>query len=63
MKNLVFGGWDINDENVYEIAIRSAVLENLLDKLKHDLEKIRVFKAVFDKKLRQAAKRRLDKER
>ena len=50
MKNLVFGGWDINDENVYEIAIRSAVLEkNLLDELKHDLEKIRVFKAVFDK--------------
>ena len=50
MKNLVFGGWDINDENVYEIAIRSAVLEkNLLDELKADLEQIRVFKAVFDK--------------
>jgi len=50
MKNLVFGGWDINDENVYEIAIRSAVLEkNLLDELKSDLEQIRVFKAVFDK--------------
>ena len=50
MQNLVFGGWDINDENVYEIAIRSAVLEkNLLDELKADLEQIRVFKAVFDK--------------
>ena len=51
MKNLVFGGWDINDENVYEISIRSEVLDKtLLDKLKPELESINVFKAVFDKK-------------
>ena len=49
MENLVFGGWDIDDENVYEIAVRSAVLEKyLLEELKPDLEKIKVFKAVFD---------------
>ena len=51
MENLVFGGWDINDENVYEICIRSEVLDKtLLDKLKPELESINVFKAVFDKK-------------
>ena len=49
MKNLVFGGWDIADENLYETSIRSKVLEtSLLEGLKPDLEKIRVFKAVFD---------------
>jgi myo-inositol-1-phosphate synthase len=49
MKNLVFGGWDIADENLYETSIRSKVLEtSLLEDLKPDLEKIRVFKAVFD---------------
>ena len=51
MENLVFGGWDLNDENVYEICIRSEVLDKtLLDKLKPELESINVFKAVFDKK-------------
>ena len=41
MENLVFGGWDINDENVYEIAIRSAVLEkNLLDELNMILKRL-----------------------
>ena len=50
MENLVFGGWDINDENVYDISIRSEVLEKtLLDQIKPELEKINVFKAVFDK--------------
>ena len=49
MKNLVFGGWDIADENLYETSIRSKVLETpLLEDLKFDLGKIRVFKAVFD---------------
>ena len=43
MENLVFGGWDINDENVYEISIRSEVLDKtLLDKLKPELESINV---------------------
>ena len=51
MNNLVFGGWDINDENVYDISIRSEVLDkSLLEQLKPELESINVFKAVFDKK-------------
>ncbi len=51
LKNLVFGGWDIADENVYEISIRSEVLDkNLLNDLKSDLESINVYKAVFDEK-------------
>ena len=51
LNNLVFGGWDIADENVYEISIRSEVLDkNLLNDLKSDLESINVYKAVFDEK-------------
>ena len=51
MNDLVFGGWDINDENIYEISIRSEVLDkSLLDQLKPELESINVFKAVFDEK-------------
>ena len=51
LNNLVFGGWDIADENVYEISIRSEVLDkNLLNDLKSDLESINVYKAVFDER-------------
>ena len=51
LDNLAFGGWDIADENVYEISIRSEVLDkNLLNDLKSDLESINVYKAVFDDK-------------
>ena len=51
LNNLVFGGWDIADENVYEISIRSEVLDkNLLNDLKSDLESINVYKAVYDEK-------------
>ena len=51
LNNLVFGGWDIADENVYEICIRSEVLDkNLLNDLKSDLESINVYKAVFDER-------------
>ena len=51
LDNLAFGGWDIADENVYEISIRSEVLDkNLLNDLKSDLESINVYKAVFDEK-------------
>ena len=43
LNNLVFGGWDIADENVYEISIRSEVLDkNLLNDLKSELESINV---------------------
>ena len=51
LENLVFAGWDINRENLYEIGIRTGVLEKqLLDTLKHKLEQIEVLKGVFVKK-------------
>ena len=50
MKDLVFGGWDINNENIYETSLKAKVLDkNLLDSIKPELEDIKPFKAVFDK--------------
>lgn len=50
LKNVVFGGWDIFNENVYEAASHAQVLDQrLLDKLKTPLSKIKPMKAVFDK--------------
>ena len=50
MEDLVFTGWDINNENVYDIAVRSKVLEKeLLENLRPELQKINVLKGVFDK--------------
>jgi myo-inositol-1-phosphate synthase len=50
LDDLVFGGWDIYDKNIYESAVNSRVLDiHLLDELKPDLEKIHPMKAVFDK--------------
>jgi myo-inositol-1-phosphate synthase len=50
LKNVIFGGWDIYEDNVYEAAVNAAVLEeDLLKKLKPTLEKIKPMKAVFDK--------------
>ncbi len=49
--NLVFGGWDINKENLYEIALRNGVLEEkLIDSVREPLEDYTVMKGVFDKK-------------
>ena len=51
MNDLVFTGWDINQENVYDIALKSKVLKSdLLEELKPHLQKINVLKGVFDKK-------------
>ncbi len=51
IENLVFGGWDINKENLYETCVRSGVLEkSLLDAVKSPLESIEVWPAAFDKK-------------
>ena len=48
---LVFGGWDINEENLYEIALRNGVLEKtLIDSVREPLEDYTVMKGVFDKK-------------
>ena len=50
MEDLAFTGWDINNENVYDIAVRSKVLEKeLLENLRPELQKINVLKGVFDK--------------
>jgi myo-inositol-1-phosphate synthase len=48
---LVFGGWDIFEDNAYEAATNAAVLEpGLLKKVKPQLQKIKPMKAVFDKR-------------
>ena len=48
---LVFGGWDINEENLYEIALRNGVLEKtFIDSVRKPLEDYTVMKGVFDKK-------------
>lgn len=50
LKDIVFGGWDIFEDNVYEAAMHADVLDkNLLNKIKRDLVKIKPMKAVFDK--------------
>ena len=50
LNDIVFGGWDIYDDNIYEAGINAGVLDTrLLDKVKADLEKIKPMSAVFDK--------------
>jgi myo-inositol-1-phosphate synthase len=50
MKNLIFGGWDIFDDNVYNAALNAGVLnKDLLDKVKKDITPITPMKAVFDR--------------
>ncbi len=50
LQDVVFGGWDVFDDNVYESAVHAEVLDkNLLDELKPELEAIKPMKAVFDK--------------
>src|SRR5712672_2375949 len=49
LDDLVFGGWDIFEDNCYEAAQKAGVLETpLLDKLKDPLAAIKPMKAVFD---------------
>lgn len=50
LNDIVFGGWDIYEDNVYEAAANAKVLEaSLLQQIKPELEAIRPMKAVFDK--------------
>lgn len=50
LDQIVFGGWDVYSDNVYEAAKKAKVLESsLLDAIKPELEKVRPMKAVFDK--------------
>lgn len=48
LNDIVFGGWDIYEDNVYEAAANAGVLERLqLEDLKTELEKIKPMPAVF----------------
>src|SRR5947209_15009098 len=51
IKDLVFGAWDIFQDNAYEASVHAGVIERpLLDQLKPQLTKIKPMKAVFDQK-------------
>ena len=51
LDNVVFGGWDIFEENSYQAARTAGVLEpSLLDQIKPELEAIKPMKAVFDQR-------------
>lgn len=49
MDDLVFGGWDIFPDDIYQAAIKAGVLhKNLLDNVRSDIEDIKPMQAVFD---------------
>jgi myo-inositol-1-phosphate synthase len=51
LDNVVFGAWDIFDENAYEAAKTAGVIEpDLLDRIKPELEAIKPMSAVFDRR-------------
>src|SRR6185312_7488891 len=48
--DIVFGGWDVYEDNVYEAAMKAKVLEpGLLNAVKAELEVVVPMKAEFDK--------------
>jgi myo-inositol-1-phosphate synthase len=50
LDQIVFGGWDIFDDNCYEAAKTAGVLESsLLDGIKDELAAVKPFPAVFDR--------------
>ena len=50
LDDLVFGGWDIFSDDIYQAGVKAGVLErSLLDSVKPALEAIRPWTAVFDK--------------
>src|SRR5262245_28506815 len=49
INDLVFGGWDIFEEDAYEAALHAGVLErDLVNQLKTELQAVKPMKAVFD---------------
>ena len=49
LDDLVFGGWDIFEDNIYEAAIHAGVLgKELLDRIRPELEAVKPIRAVFD---------------
>jgi myo-inositol-1-phosphate synthase len=50
LEDIVFGGWDVYSDNVFEAAMNAKVLEPMmLHAVKPELEKIQPMKAVFDR--------------
>lgn len=48
INDIVFGGWDLFEDNAYESALNAGVLEkSLLEQLKPELSQIKPMKAVF----------------
>jgi myo-inositol-1-phosphate synthase len=51
LKDIVFGGWDIFEDNTYQAALRAGVLQkDLLDQVREELENIKPMPAVFDQR-------------
>jgi len=49
INDLVFGAWDIFEEDAYEAALHAGVLErDLVNQLKNELQSVKPMKAVFD---------------
>ncbi|MFW0718186.1 inositol-3-phosphate synthase [Pedobacter sp. N23S346] len=49
LENLVFGGWDVYEDNVYEAAMNARVLDaNLLRDVREELQAIKPMRAAFD---------------
>lgn len=49
MNDLVFGGWDIFPDNIYEAGLNAGVLRReLLDGVRDEIQEIHPWKAVFD---------------
>ncbi len=49
LNDIVFGGWDIYEDNAFEAAAKAKVLEKEhLEQVKEDLSKVRPMSAVFD---------------
>src|ERR1700712_4993807 len=50
LNDIVFGGWDVYSDNVYEAAVHAKVLDiGTLNAIKPELEKVKPMKAVFDR--------------
>ncbi len=51
LDDVVFGGWDIFEDNCYEAAKTAGVLDNdLLEEIRPELERIKPWPAVFDRR-------------
>ncbi|MFY0625191.1 MAG: inositol-3-phosphate synthase [Reichenbachiella sp.] len=50
LDDVVFGGWDVFEDNAYEAAMHAQVIDkDMLNEIKPELEQIKPMKAVFDK--------------